>query len=315
MPAMGVICPDGTRTTLEACQQKCRMGDPCLSPETLKLVGGSRKWSGRPSITQLLNGTRYEFLKILKPFWIWPENRAFAILGTVHHERLAEQVEADEDELSERRFEDELKSGQSDRLQRLEDGTYLLWDYKTWGSYKVARFLGMTFEYIDDPSGATYKRTTTVGGRKFGPGMPKQVKKWTPNPLVANELEIALQMNGYRLLAEGYGYKVSRQKVQITVRDGDTVNARNNGIEWRMRSFPVPIMDDEAVNIYFRRKHGDLLEALAEDEMPPVCKPSERWDDRRCTPKFCEVIEYCDYGMELLAKKGVAQNESQDSVE
>lgn len=309
---MGLLCPDGTRVTTEECLKKCRMGDPCLSPETVKLVAGSRKWTGKPSITQLLNGTRYEFLKILNPVWIWPENRAFAILGTVHHARLAEQ--ADLDDLSEVRFEDELKSGQSDRLQLLEDGTYLLWDYKTWGSYKVARFLGMTFEYIDDPSGATYQRTTTVGGRKFGPGMPKQVKKWSPNPLVANSDDLALQVNGYRLLAEAHGYVVSRMKVQITVRDGDTVNARNNGIEWRMRSFPVPRLSDDMVAEYFNRKRAALIHAVETEEMPERCSQEERWDDRRCTPKFCEGIEHCDYGMSLLAKKGV-MDEAQDNAE
>lgn len=315
MAFQGLICPDGQRTSVKDCLARCRMDDPCLSPETIKLVSAVRPWTGKPSVTQLLNGTMLEFLKITTDFWVYPENKAFAVLGTVHHARL-EQL-ADLDNLAEMQFEDELKTGRSDRLQSLhrkvyditttleeEENAYILWDYKTWGSYRVGKFLGMSVAgYVDDPSGATYKRATTVDGRKFAVGDPKQLKLWKPNPLTADLGDLPLQVNAYRIMAEQAGFHVVRLKVQVTVRDGDTVNARGNGIDWRMRSFDVPLMADKDVAAFFTKKEADLATALKAVKWDEPCSPSESWDGRRCCLKFCEVCLQCPQGQRMLAKQ------------
>ena len=306
----GLICPDGEKVTVAECLKHCRMGDPCLSPETIKMVGMQRPWTGKPSVTQLLNGTMLEFLRITKDYWVYPESRAFAVLGTMHHAAL--EGLADPEEAAEVQFETGLMTGRTDRIQQVTGGkkaTYLLWDYKTWGSFRAAKFLGMSVAgYIDDPSGATYKRATFVDGRKFQPGDPKQVKLWQPNPLTADMGDLPLQVNAYRLMAEKAGFKIVGLKVQITVRDGDTVSARTNGIDWRMRSFPVPMMPDAQVNEYFGRKNADLQKALKDKKWDTPCNDEETWQGRRCNLKFCDLCLECPKGRELLGRKDDADS-------
>ena len=90
MPLAWFRCPDGSLVNVEDClgEPGCRMGQRCLTQPTLQFIARDRKWTGIPSTTQLLNGTMLEFLKITQPYAVDPQNRAFALLGSIHHQRL-----------------------------------------------------------------------------------------------------------------------------------------------------------------------------------------------------------------------------------
>src|SRR4030042_4644218 len=84
------LCPDKEVTTIKDCLQHCRMVERCLTLPTLKLISTEREWAGKPSTTQLLNGTMYEFLKLTQPYCVDPDSRAFSLAGTKHHAALEE---------------------------------------------------------------------------------------------------------------------------------------------------------------------------------------------------------------------------------
>ncbi len=87
MPLTKFRCPDNTEIKLGDCILKCRMGQRCLSKPTLmSIIAGQREWSGKPSTTQLLNGTMMEYLKVMEEYAIDPRSRTFALMGISHHE-------------------------------------------------------------------------------------------------------------------------------------------------------------------------------------------------------------------------------------
>ena len=288
MPLTRFVCPDGVEVPLVECLATCRMSRRCLSLATLREVANVRPWTGKPSVTQLLNGTRMEVLKIQEEYAIRPQDRAFALLGTAHHSRL-EEMSFDTDA----EFTVNLVgvSGHPDLLEANEDGTFTLWDYKTWGSYRVARFLGLQAEKIDDPSGGVYQRSGTWGKA----GTPRQVTLWTANPLMADAEEPTLQLNAYRIgVEQGAQVNVSEMRLQVTVRDGGLAVAKGRGVEQLIYTLDVERLRDDEVKAFFADKAEALNEGLYE-EFPPMCSPSERWDDERCRA-YCDVWFACDHG-------------------
>ena len=78
MPATKFICPDGEEITIGECLNKCRMAYRCLTVPTLLTIALSeRPWDGTTSTTKLLNGTMYEYLKVVEEYAIKPKGRAF----------------------------------------------------------------------------------------------------------------------------------------------------------------------------------------------------------------------------------------------
>ena len=45
-----------------------------------------------------------------------------------------------------------------------------------------------------------------------------------------------------------------------------------------------------------------LKTALENQELPPICAPRERWNDRKCLD-YCAARENCPYARRLLAEK------------
>ena len=89
MPLRYLNCPDGVRRHINVCLDKCpRPEGRCLSLPTLISVSRQREWTGKPSTTQLINGTRLAYLQIVHDYAVDPFDRAFALLGTRHHMRL-----------------------------------------------------------------------------------------------------------------------------------------------------------------------------------------------------------------------------------
>ena len=293
----GFICPDGARVDKQECFSKCRMGQRCLTLPTLVSVGSDREWTGTPSTTQSINGTRLEFLKLTEDYYIDPFNQAFALLGTRHHGML-EVVATKLNVLTEEKLSEEV-SGILDLVE--PDGEladwYILTDYKTAGSYKVASAIGMIkIGKAPDPSGELYKST----GKWGKAGTPKMIDKFGISPDMANMWDWELQLNNYCLMVEAVGFPISKIRIQATVRDGGTIAAKSRGIIENIYMIPVKRLDDKEVRWYFASKADLLRTSMSTGQMPPPCSEQERWDGKRCQG-YCDVWQYCDLGQEAHA--------------
>ena len=293
MPLTEFICPGGNRVSITQCRQKCsRPEGRCLSLPTLIAIADRRPWTGKPSTTQLLNGTRLTYLEITTNYAVDPFDRAFALLGTVHHRRL-EVVAQKLNALAEEKLDAEV-TGILDLLvpdESAEKEAYELWDYKTSGSFKVAKALGMVGKKVPDPSGARYEKSGSWGKA----GDPKMITVWEREPAAADMWDWELQLNKYRVEIEIIGFPISRMFIQATVRDGGTMVANNRGITDNIIVIPVKRLDDSYVKEYYRAKREALLTALEKKELPPPCDSRESWGGKRCR-SYCDVWEFCDVG-------------------
>lgn len=307
MPAKFTICPDGEHRLIEDCLKHCpREEGRCLSLPTLVAVYTDRVWSGTPSTTQCLNGTRMEYLKITEDYSVNPMSRAFALLGTRHHQYL-ESIAKKLNVLAEERLGENV-SGMFDLLEPDENSDierYILTDYKTWGSFKVARAMGIVKAgKKPDPSGALYKSS----GKWGKAGTPKMVDVFIEDPTKADLVNESLQLNKYRLDIETAGFPVSKMRIQATVRDGGTYIAESRGLFLPIYMIHVPLLRDNEVENYFDAKAGSLLYHLENKTLPTMCSFSENWEGRRCAG-FCDVWPWCDAG--IAAMKGKEQNADQ----
>lgn len=256
-------CPDGDKVEVKECLEKCpQESGRCLGLPTLTEVANTRPWEGIPSTTQLLNPTRIEYLKITKDYCIDPFDRAFALLGTRHHQMLdvvAKKLEM----ISEKKLIGKI-SGILDLLEpdELCPESFKLIDYKTWGAYSIKKLLNNSGNLGDEGWNAKY------------------------------------QLNRYRLEVEKLGFPVSCMFVQCTVRDGGTQVARQQGIEKKMYFIKIARIDDGIITKYFNAKSNALLTALANKILPPICSYDERWGNKRCL-KFCEVSSFCPEGAKI----------------
>lgn len=250
---IGFICPDGTSVRHEDCLSSCRMGKRCLSLPTLRHLAKRRVWRGVPSVTQLLNGTRLEYLRIVKDYYVDPRGRAFALLGLLVHEDLASESNGlflvSEQNLT-------ISLGASLRMSILSGIpdlydvlTETLYDYKTWGSYAISML---------------------------------DAKK-----------EPVRQLNAYRIMLESRGHGVREMYIQAIVRDGGTWLAKKRGVEILMDLFLIPIIEDRKIISYFRGKAKALKEALVSGYCPPCSPEDRWYNRRcqgYCeVSKFCEM--------------------------
>jgi hypothetical protein len=251
-------CSDKTIRTVKECITSCpRKEGRCLSLPTLYEISQQRPWTGRPSTTQLLKGVRQAFLELTKPYTIDPLDSAFMLLGTRHHQKLEHSAKL-LGMISEKYIDAEI-TGILDLLEpdSLEPGKYILYDYKTSGSFAVAKALGLKKE--------------------------SDTKDWE------------LQLNKYRVELENLGIPISRMIIQACVRDGGTFAARNNGIYEKFVLIPIRKMNNIEVSQYFRDKANLLITSMDTKILPPICSYEERWANRRCKG-FCSVSEFCREG-------------------
>jgi len=269
MSAKYFLCPDEQKRAKTECLERCpRPEGRCLSLPYLYEVGNTRKWRGTPSTTQLLNPTRMSYLQITKPYSIDPLESAFMVLGTRHHKTLEIVANKIKGLIAEKKLSKtdvSQNTGILDLLEpdELKDGYYKLIDYKTWGSYSLAKILG---------------RSNSNGGYEVN--------------------QLALQLNNYRIKVEQLGFPISRLLVQCTARDGGTFTARNNKIDEKVMLIPVDLMDNDLVLDYFYNKTTELLTALETETLPPLCPYEERWGSKRCK-NYCNVAEFCPEGAKI----------------
>jgi len=287
-------CPDGKIIPVKDCLQECRMEERCLTLPTLLLISEEREWNGVASTTQLLNGTMLEFLKLTQPYVVDPDKRAFMLAGTKHHAGLEE-------------FANKLGLPAEialniDRdifdLLEPDNGGYTLTDYKLWGSFKVAKALGIVeVGKQPDPSGATYK----TSGRWGKAGDAKLVPVFQQMPQEADNWEAELQLNRYRIMLEERGIKINRMQLQVTVRDGGLAIAHSRGLTRNTYRIPIKMLDDGKVLSYFDDKAAKLAKALEQGSWDEPCNERECWDGVRCRD-YCEVARNCPKG--ILANPG-----------
>ncbi len=80
MPIAYFICPDGKRTRIMNCLNRCRMRERCMFLPTLRAIAASsdRKLL-KPSVTELIAGTREIYLKRTNEYAIDPFNTLFTV--------------------------------------------------------------------------------------------------------------------------------------------------------------------------------------------------------------------------------------------
>lgn len=294
MPLRWFECPDGGRIEVQKCLTEggCRMANRCATRSYLKMVSAERKWIGKPSTTQLIGGTILAFLRLTTDYAVSPDDRAFMIHGTRAHGNIASYD--DDYSLIEERLEgkDTQVTGIFDVFE-VEDGKSTLVDYKTSGSYKVAKALGF---YMDiEETGGVYK-----SGKRKGEKKTRKILKRDDSMIDRWEWE--LQLNKYRIELERRGFHVDQMRIQCIVRDGNTWIAKSRGVFRNIYYFRIARLEDEKVSRYFEHKRKALEQALRQGYWNKVCTARENWDGIRCT-HYCEVAEFCPLGKYLKAEK------------
>lgn len=287
MMLQNFICPDGGLQPVKDCLAgRCRMAERCAPLSYLTLAGQERKWSGKPSTTQLLNGTRQAFLQLTTDYDEKPVDKTFAILGTGVHALLEESE--DTSSYNEEKVIFENITGIMDRIEQQPDNLWYLQDFKVSGSYKVAKVLGYSSEYKDilnsDGTPVRYKT-----GKKAG--QIKQRKEFIQGEPDFGDWQ--WQLNFYRIAEEKFiGYPISKIKLFVVVRDGGTYIATQRGVEENHYYLDIPMLPDSEVINYFRMKRDALLYHLEGSILPPMCTDGENWDGKKCQ-RFCPVAETC----------------------
>lgn len=294
MPAIGFICPDKERVTFAECFGECRLKGAlpcgrCKALPFLRKCSRQREWTGEPSTTQLLRGIRESWLKIKRDYYIDPDDHAFSILGTQAHAVL--DYFGRGDHLTEERIRDEICSGAFD----FYDGeTQTLYDYKTWGSYKVQQALGIRAVEVPKKDETGQPILKKSGKNK---GEPKTRKVYVNGDSVARIaalFETAIQLSDYRdklLSVLPSGYTVKNMAVQVISRDGGLMVSAMRGIEEKAPLVPVHGISSHWIKKYLGRKRSLLFQALEKD-YAPKCRKRENWNGRKCAG-YCEVSEIC----------------------
>ena len=294
MPAIGFKYPEGDKILFEdvvkyidsrGVEDKLDIERMGMYPPALLEMMKVREPDRKPSVTELLNGTCQAYLERTRDFYIDPQQQAFSLLGTLHHQRLEDSASGD------MMPELELELWDITGIVDLYDSkTKNLVDYKSTGSYKASKVLGIDFYLADDPSGEVYKRAGKWGKK----GEPKKVRRYWKNPEKADLGDWTWQINMYRLMLQSQGKKVHNMYVQMIVRDGGVAASRDRGIDRNIYLIEVPFIHDDHLKEKFTKKRDLLLEALESREIPDKCSDSETWGGRKCE-SFCPVREHCPY--------------------
>lgn len=283
MPAKWFVCPDGEVIEIEKCITECRMDEPCMATPVAITLGYNRPPPKIPrmSASQGLTGVRQKYLELTTFFVVNPQNRADSIMGTAAHTRLEEGASGDRF-VSEQYFKNAYTSCFIDLYER---HTRILWDYKTWGAFKIKKALGLVKARV--PSGEFYK----VNGKNFKKGDPKMMDVWTRDPEQVDLYDVELQMNMERILIQRT-LPVKQMKVQAIVKE-PLWSVAKHGIDRKLYTFDVKRLDDERVIEVYKNKTEALREAFRTGEVPDYCTEAERWGGRKCE-RFCEVREACN---------------------
>jgi len=247
-----------------------------------------------------------EFLKLTRDYAINPRKQGFRLAGTQHHTWLEESAKK-LNVLSEVTLNRRNHTGRSDELEEC-DGGYVLTDFKLWGSWKVAKSIGLIQTGLaPDPIGERYKREGKYGNR----GDIKKVPVFGIDLNQRDSFDSRLQLSDYAIGREELGYPIAKMRIQATIRDNNTTVAVGRGFPRDGDDtimIPVERLGSDFVEGYFAKKSAQFLEALAlygddKSYMPTPCSIQENWGGTRCK-RFCNLVEFCPEGLRI---KGVRQ--------
>jgi hypothetical protein len=243
------------------------------------------------------NGPRYIYLSAIRDKAVDPQQQTWAMMGLYVHNKMSYKKYTG-NVISEEKIGDDEMKGIPDVLEpdEYKPGYYVLTDYKTYGSFKAAKVMGLVAHDrpMVDANGkpVLYKRATVRKGKKYKAGDQRIETIWKPDPGKAENYEVTLQLNRYRIFFEGLGYKISRLRLQITPRDANTINAKNRGITKNLYMIDLPIVHNDKVLHYYRELQADVDQAY-KDGTVRKCKGWEMWNGNRCD-RFCAVKDACD---------------------
>jgi hypothetical protein len=133
-------------------------------------------------------------------------------------------------------------------------------------------------------------------------------------------MDVAIQMNDYRMKLQGCGFTVENMFVQVLTRDGGTFVAQGRGIDRNSQLVRINNISDRWITKYMRKKSEDLHYWLGRyketGELPPPCSVREMWGGKKeikrnpfdgqvyetnISPglkcqRFCSVWYMCDMG-------------------
>ena len=295
MPAKWFKCPDEQEIEINKCldPKGCRMQSRCATLPYLRLVGFDRTFRG-VSPSSAGNGARQIWLKATTDYVIDPAERVWVSIGTGTHGKLSFYKYID-NVLSEEALSDEVMKGIPDVLEQDEEneGSYILYDYKVWGSFKIAKAIGLTITKTDKPIlDAEGKPVLLKSGDNKGKPKTIQEKKITIEPDKADLGSEELQLNRYRIFFESKGFPISKMMVQAISRDGGTYIAAGRGIDKKLYLIPIKQLPDDEVLTYYRELSNKVSKGF-ETGYIDKCGIRETWGGRRCTAQYCEVLEAC----------------------
>ena len=284
MTATQFICPNRDKILIKQCLSICPHCLRCMAKPTLETLARSvadRGLGRKYSVTELIAGTREQYLKKTTDYAIDPQAHIFAMHGSAVHS-ICERSTAG-GVLTELRLSNDLYSGQIDCYgDVLGNGRKVLMDYKVTSSYKAMIALGYYRE--DVPTGEVYK----TGLKK---GQPKTKKVWRTDG-VRQLYEWAIQVNAYRLLLEEHNFPVDDMYIQVYVRDYSLRMASERNIDKPMYLLHINRISDSWLYLYFSMKKTLLDEALKNGVAPGFCNHRETWGGRKCKG-YCDVYEEC----------------------
>lgn len=304
MPAKWFRCNDSETIEIEKClsHQGCRMASRCATLPFLRLVGFDRKWEGI-SPSSAGNGPRQIYLKATTDYIIDPQARVWAAFGTSTHEKLSIHHYT-HNVLSEEPLSDKDMKGIPDCLEEDENkpGQFVLIDYKNFGSYKVAKCLGIFVETIEETIlDEEAKPILLKSGPNKGTPKTKQKKIITTDPSKIDLDSEELQLNRYRIFYESYKFLISKMQLQVMVRDGSTYIAKNRGIDKNLYVIPIKRLLNVDVLAFYKKLNEEVMEAFKTGFIRK-CDSWESWDRRRCEG-YCETVDACKAMSEKHSEK------------
>ena len=139
MPTKYFICPSEEKVLISQCLLQCPQKHRCMFLPTLRAIAKSvNRNLNKPSITELLTGTRDQYLKKVTDYAINPQDQLYALHGTAIHTINEHHTQGNI--LSEERLFTAITSGQFDLYSGIlshEDRT--LGDLKITLSYMLMK--------------------------------------------------------------------------------------------------------------------------------------------------------------------------------
>ena len=309
MPLTHFYCPDMVKIKVQDCLswQGCRLKKRCCPIPILRRASWDRTYRG-VTWSQAGNDARLIWLKAIEDYAVLPDDRMFSILGIDTHAR-ASQEELIDDVLAEQRVKDRERgqSGILDLLERdeypvLPGEWYILYDYKTSGSFQLAKWTGRKVlkedrPVMDEKTGEPYRYKS---GKRKGEIKYKQHKSIVIDTKFAYEnlRGVMFQLNRYRIEIEKRGFPVSKMIVFSIPRDGGLWIAKARGIMHRSEQVEIPRLEDQKVIDFYDDLQFRVDQAF-DAAWAAVCGSWQCWDGDRCA-NYCEVREPCqDLCMEL----------------